>query len=82
MPKAHRQPPLQLISRRAVAELLSLHPDTLRRWHKNKRLCAVSLSPRCVRYRLEDVETLLSRYHPETVIKPGPKPRSSSPRPA
>jgi predicted site-specific integrase-resolvase len=81
MPKPHHKPPPQLLSRRAVAELLSLHPATLRRWHKSKRLCAIALSPRCVRYREEDVENLLARYHPETVIKPGPKPRTNSNRP-
>jgi len=43
-----------------AAEMLSVHPATLRRWHKNKKLIPVIVSKRGDRrYRLEDIEKLI-----------------------
>jgi DNA-binding transcriptional MerR regulator len=43
-----------------AAEMLNVHPATLRRWHRNKKLIPVIVSKRGDRrYRLEDIEKFI-----------------------
>jgi excisionase family DNA binding protein len=48
-----------LLTSAQAAELLSLDPYTIRRMASDGRLPVVRLSPRSLRFRVEDVEALM-----------------------
>ncbi len=51
----------KLIGIKEAAEILDVHPATLRRWHKRKKLIPVIVSKRGDRrYRLEDIEKFIT----------------------
>lgn len=50
----------KLIGIQKAAEMLSVHPATLRRWHESGKLKPVIISKRGDRrYRLEDIQNLM-----------------------
>ena len=50
-----------LITLQEAAEMLSLHPETLRRWDNNGKLLAIKVNERGDRkYRKEDIERLIA----------------------
>ena len=53
---SHRK---RLMSRRQVANLLGVHPETIKRYQQRGLLPAIVINSRLVRYEPEDVEKLL-----------------------
>lgn len=52
-----------LLAVREVAQLLHVHPNTLRRWSNNGRIAAYRITPRGDRrFRREDVARLLLEF--------------------
>ena len=50
----------KLIGIKEAAEMLSVHPATLRRWHENKKLMPVIVSKRGDRrYKLDDIKKII-----------------------
>jgi excisionase family DNA binding protein len=47
-----------------LADALKLRPATIRRWTYMKRIPAVRIGRRSIRYRLRDVERILLRDQP------------------
>lgn len=47
-----------------LAEALKLRPATIRRWTYARRIPAVRIGARAVRYRLRDVERVILRDEP------------------
>ena len=52
-------PNTELLTAQEVAERLSVHPESVRRWTREGKLAAVPLPSGRKRYRAEDVEALL-----------------------
>ena len=52
-------PNSELLTATQVAERLSVHPESVRRWTREGKLFAVPLPSGRKRYRVEDVEALL-----------------------
>ena len=65
-----------LLTRKQVSDKLGLHPDTLRRWTRSGKLRGLAFSPQTIRYKIEDVERLLSEAEQSGSAKPGPKPKA------
>jgi excisionase family DNA binding protein len=53
-------PNTELLTAQEVAKRLSVHPESVRRWTREGKLASVPLPSGRKRYRLEDVEALLS----------------------
>ena len=51
----------KLLTVREVAERLGIAPGSVYHWVSQNRLPCVRLSPRCVRFREKDLETLIER---------------------
>ena len=50
---------------REVAELLHVHPNTLKRWSDKGRIVAYRINPRGDRrYRLQDIDCFLAQFNP------------------
>jgi excisionase family DNA binding protein len=48
-----------------VAQILNVHPNTLRRWSDSGKINALRLTPRGDRrYRSKDITTFLQKYEP------------------
>jgi DNA-binding transcriptional MerR regulator len=69
-------PPSPLLTRQALAKVLRLHPDTLRRWVRRGLIPEISLSPRIKRYSSELAKELALREAHRSTRKPGPKPQT------
>ncbi len=55
----------RMLTPREVAELLHIHPNTLKRWSDKGRIMAYRINPRGDRrYRLRDIERFLARFNP------------------
>ncbi|HPF99835.1 MAG TPA: helix-turn-helix domain-containing protein [Kiritimatiellia bacterium] len=52
--------PEVLLTTRAAAELLAVHPQTLFRYRRRGLLHSLKRSPRCIRWRKSEVEALAS----------------------
>jgi len=50
-----------LLTRRQVADLLSVHPETIKRMEKRGEIAAVRLNSRNVRYRASEIDALIAR---------------------
>lgn len=51
---------VKLLRIQDAAEMLGVHPETLRRWDRSGKLKAVIISPRGDRrYRVKDIEALI-----------------------
>jgi len=60
----------KMLTPKEVAELLHVHPNTLKRWTDEGRIAAYRINQRGDRrYRLQDIERFLARLNPsrETV---------------
>ena len=55
---------IKLLGIREAAEMLSVNPETLRRWDRSGKLKAIIISKRCDRrYREEDIYNLMKHNH-------------------
>ncbi len=54
---------IKLLTRVQVADLLGVCTRTIRRWEQVGRLACVRVSPKCIRYRSQDVEKLINEMH-------------------
>lgn len=52
-------PNVQLLTAQQVAERLSVHPESVRRWTREGRLVAIALPSGRKRYRVEDVDAMV-----------------------
>ena len=53
---------VKLLGIREAAEMLSVNPETLRRWDRSGKLKAIVISERGDRrYKIEDIEKLISK---------------------
>ena len=82
--EAHRQAPPKamtetFVPRANLCARLNVHPSTARRWELAGRLTPFAFSGGCVRYRVSEVEQLLTEARLSNRRKPGPKPRRRSP---
>lgn len=50
----------RLLTGREVAQMCGVAAETIQKWARAGKLAAVRLSSRCIRYKLADVERLLS----------------------
>ena len=54
---------IKLLKIREAAEMLSVNPETLRRWDRSGKLKAIIISRRGDRrYKLEDIEKLIKKH--------------------
>lgn len=55
----------RMLTPREVAQLLHVHPNTLKRWSDKGRIAAYRINPRGDRrYRLQDIDYFLARLNP------------------
>jgi excisionase family DNA binding protein len=55
----------KMLTPREVAQLLHVHPNTLKRWSDKGRIVAYRINPRGDRrYRLQDVDHFLAQFNP------------------
>lgn len=55
----------RMLTPKEVAELLHIHPNTLKRWSDEGRIKAYRINPRGDRrYRLQDVQRFLTQFNP------------------
>jgi excisionase family DNA binding protein len=55
----------KMLTPREVAELLHIHPNTLKRWSDKGRIVAYRINPRGDRrYRLQDIDCFLAQFNP------------------
>lgn len=55
----------KMLTPREVAELLHVHPNTLKRWSDKGRIVAYRINPRGDRrYRLQDIDGFLAQFNP------------------
>lgn len=54
---------IKLLNRKEVANILGVCTRTIRNWEQVGRLACVKVSPRCIRYRSQDVEKLVNEMH-------------------
>lgn len=55
------QSPERLLTRREVADYFSVCKETIRRWEQEEKLEPIIINARVYRYRLSDIENLLTR---------------------
>ncbi|WP_241228456.1 helix-turn-helix transcriptional regulator [Corynebacterium hylobatis] len=53
------KPVPELMTGRQVADLLKVHPRTVRRWSTDGRLTRIRLGPRSIRYDAAEVQALV-----------------------
>jgi excisionase family DNA binding protein len=54
----------KMLTPREVAELLHVHPNTLKRWSDGGRIVAYRINPRGDRrYRLQDIDCFLAQFN-------------------
>lgn len=51
-----------LLSRKEVAQILGVHPGSVKRYEKRGLLRPVKFNPRLIRYHRETVEEFISKY--------------------
>jgi excisionase family DNA binding protein len=57
----------KMLTPREVAELLHVHPNTLKRWSDKGRIAAYRINPRGDRrYRLQDIDCFLAQFNPSS----------------
>ena len=61
--------PFELLSEKAAARILQLHPDTLRRWRKAGRVRYCTTATGRVRYRLQDLVQVASPQWVEPALR-------------
>jgi len=55
----------KMLTPREVAELLHIHPNTLKRWSDRGRIVAYRINSRGDRrYRLQDIDCFLAQFNP------------------
>jgi excisionase family DNA binding protein len=55
----------KMLTPREVAELLHVHPNTLKRWSDKGRIVAYRINPRGDRrYKLQDIDCFLDQFNP------------------
>jgi excisionase family DNA binding protein len=55
----------KMLTPREVAELLHVHPNTLKRWSDKGRIATYRINPRGDRrYRLQDIDYFLAQFNP------------------
>ncbi|MGA2671008.1 MAG: helix-turn-helix domain-containing protein [Dehalococcoidia bacterium] len=55
----------KMLTPREVAELLHVHPNTLKRWSDKGRIVAYRINPRGDRrYKLQDIDCFLGQFNP------------------
>jgi predicted site-specific integrase-resolvase len=55
------------LSRKEVAQIIGVHPGSIKRYEKRGLLSAVKINERMIRYHRDTVEEFISRYQrPET----------------
>ncbi len=55
----------KMLTPREVAELLHIHPNTLKRWSDQGRIVAYRINSRGDRrYRLRDIQSFLAEFNP------------------
>lgn len=50
----------RLLTGREVAQMCGVAAETIQKWARAGKLAAVRLSPRCIRFKLADVDRLLA----------------------
>lgn len=62
---------LNLLNIRQACRILNVHPDTLRRWEKEKKIKSIRIGPRKDRrYRIEEIYSLIGLASPEQETEP------------
>jgi len=57
--------PDKMLTVRDVAEILHVHPNTLRRWHEQGRIAAYRISTRGdLRFRQSDIARFITEFNP------------------
>lgn len=52
----------RLVSRREAQQALSIGSTTLYKWCREGRLTPIKFGPRCTRFRLTEIETLIVQH--------------------